>query len=230
MDMFFENLLLFIIGLIVLVIIASLCIFLMAPGLEKYLRSYLIREIDDNEFIFMEKEKAYSFFKREFDIIVGFISFVIMAPLMMICVILIRMDEPGPLFVKWKTSGYKGEIVDIYTFRTMGFSCPSEDRITKSGRLLRRTGLMYLPMIYNVLKGDLSVIGLKRRRPDGLSPQERELYEFEKPGIINLGYVDWESAKRDMALKYDQLYIKKRCFKLDVALLLYTYLLPLRAE
>ncbi len=104
--------------------------------------------------------------KRVLDIILAFISIIVLSPILILISIIIAFTHGFPILFKQKRPGYKGEIFLIYKFRTMqnlknknGDLLPDEMRITKIGSFLRSTSLDELPELLNVLKGEMSIVG-----------------------------------------------------------------------
>src|SRR3972149_2798692 len=109
---------------------------------------------------------------RIFDCIVSLIGIVILSPLFMLTVLLIKCTSPGPLIYSQKRVGRNGRLFSLYKFRSMvvnadrigtSVTTGKDPRITKVGRILRKTKLDELPQLWNVLKGDMSFVG---PRPD----------------------------------------------------------------
>jgi len=134
--------------------------------------------------------------KRFVDILGSFIGIIILSPLFILVAICIKVTSEGPVFFKQKRLGKDGKVFDIIKFRTMivnaekigdGLTVKSEDdpRITKVGKLLRKTSLDELPQLINVLKGDMSLVG--PRPPATYSPYD---------GYEN--YPEWAKRRFDM--------------------------------
>lgn len=136
--------------------------------------------------------------KRSIDIILSLSSLILLSPLMLIVAALIYLDDHGSVLYKQVRIGFGGREFKILKFRSMvlnadkigGYSTMDGDpRITKIGRFIRRTSLDELPQLFNVLSGDMSIVG---PRPD--VPAQRSLYTSEeweirhrvKPGITGL--------------------------------------------
>ncbi|NLN14180.1 MAG: sugar transferase, partial [Tissierellia bacterium] len=106
------------------------------------------------------------YFKRPMDIVLSLISLIILFPLMLLIAILVRINLGSPVIFKQKRPGLNEEIFTMYKFRTMtderdenGELLPDSERLTKFGRFLRSTSLDELPEIFNILKGDMSIVG-----------------------------------------------------------------------
>ena len=114
-------------------------------------------------------QKIYLPFKRGIDIILSLIGCIILSPVLLIICIAIKVDSRGPILFKQKRVGIHNQLFPMLKFRTMYTDTPKDmpthlladpDRyITKVGRFLRKTSLDELPQIFNILKGDMSIIG-----------------------------------------------------------------------
>ncbi|WP_025761935.1 exopolysaccharide biosynthesis polyprenyl glycosylphosphotransferase [Dyadobacter tibetensis] len=180
--------------------------------------------------------------KRVFDLVFSSIVMILGAPLFLILMLVVKLSSPGPIFFRQKRSGRWGEIFEIYKFRSMYADCDkmglqhsqgdNDPRITPVGKILRKTRLDELPQFYNVLKGDMSVVGprpLYKYDVDML--MEAEPHDFQrlltvKPGItsigqINVGYAD-TVAKNVERLQYDVQYLKSYSILDDIKLIFKT--------
>ena len=109
------------------------------------------------------------FIKRIFDLFLSFLALVILAPIFVVCAILIKLEDGGPVFFKQRRVGRGNKFFQIYKFRSMRLSAEGVDgsvstsredqRITRIGRVLRRTSIDEMPQLINVLKGDMSLVG-----------------------------------------------------------------------
>jgi len=178
--------------------------------------------------------------KRFVDILGSFIGIIILSPLFILVAICIKVRSEGPIFFKQKRLGKDGKVFDIIKFRTMivnaekigdGLTVKSEDdpRITKVGKLLRKTSLDELPQLINVLKGDMSLVG--PRPPATYSPYDGyENYpEWAKrrfdmrPGMTGLAQITVRnSVVWDKRIVIDNIYIDEFNILLDTKILLLT--------
>jgi lipopolysaccharide/colanic/teichoic acid biosynthesis glycosyltransferase len=130
--------------------------------------------------------------KRGFDIITAFFGLIVLIPLFLIIAMLIKLRTPGPVFFCQKRAGRHGKPFIIYKFRTMNInhggntvSIKGENRITPLGSKLRKNKLDELPELWNVLKGDMSLVGPRPDVPEyanKLTGEERKILEL-RPGI-----------------------------------------------
>jgi lipopolysaccharide/colanic/teichoic acid biosynthesis glycosyltransferase len=176
----------------------------------------------------------YAHTKRGVDLTLSALLLLLLAPLVILIALLIRLDSPGPAFFIQKRVGLRGSLFDIYKFRTMHVDVPKYElspttpydrRITRIGRFLRRTSLDELPQLFNVLAGNMSLVGPRPEMPfivDRYSARHRQRLAVI-PGITGL----WQlSADRISPIhenmEYDLFYIRNRSFFLDVAILIRT--------
>jgi lipopolysaccharide/colanic/teichoic acid biosynthesis glycosyltransferase len=172
--------------------------------------------------------------KRICDLLVSAILILIAAPLLAVVALAVHMDSTGPVIFKQRRVGKNGRPFDIYKFRSMRVDAPkygfspteSQDtRITRVGRYLRKTSLDELPQLFNVVKGDMSLVGPRPEMPfivERYGPRERQRL-CVTPGITGL----WQlSADRAFLihenLQYDLYYIRNRGLFMDLAILLHT--------
>lgn len=184
--------------------------------------------------------------KRCFDFAVAGAALVILAPLLVMVAILIKLDSRGPVLFTQVRYGYRKQPIRVLKFRTMFDGCSDGEfhetrvgdrRITQLGRLLRRTNIDELPQIFNVLRGDMSLVG---PRPHALAHQdafEGLLARYArrhavKPGITGWAQVnDFRGAtdtldKMKYRLEHDLFYIDNWSLLLDIQIVALTLLSP----
>ena len=165
-------------------------------------------------------------FKRLFDIAFAGVGLLVLSPLMILIAIAVKLDSDGPvLYGQARTAGF-GETFPVYKFRTMlpesEFTDPIEDadndRITRVGRVLRKTHLDEIPQLWSIFVGDMTVVGPRAAWVE----EERVLEEntdswrkrwFVKPGLTGLAQInDAKSTDPDEKLRYDLRYIREQSF------------------
>ena len=164
--------------------------------------------------------------KRAFDIFVSLIALVLLAPLLLLISLLIRLNMGAPVFYVQQRPGLHGRLFLIRKFRTMQTGEGDDgQRMTGLGRLLRRTSLDELPELFNVMMGDMSLVG-----PRPLLPQYLPLYSTQqarrhevRPGITGWAQVNGRNAiSWHEKFELDVWYVDHRSFLLDVRILLST--------
>jgi undecaprenyl phosphate N,N'-diacetylbacillosamine 1-phosphate transferase len=174
------------------------------------------------------------FIKRLMDFILSLIAIIVLSPVLLIVATLVRLKLGSPVLFKQKRPGLNEEIFMMYKFRTMadekdenGNLLPDSERLTKFGKFLRSTSLDELPELFNILKGDMSIIGprplLVRYLP--YYREEERLRSKVRPGITGLAQVSGRNALTwDERFKTDIDYVNNLSFILDVKILINTML------
>ena len=182
----------------------------------------------------------YLMAKRIADVIGSSLLLILLAPLFCLVSFFIMLDSPGPAIFVQDRVGRNGEIFKMYKFRSMREGTPQYDlspitpldpRITRIGRLLRRSSLDELPQLMNVFLGDMSLVGPRPEMPfivQTYTAEQRQRLQVI-PGITGL----WQlSADRAFLIhdniQYDLYYIRNRGFFMDVAILIHTLFFALR--
>jgi len=182
-----------------------------------------------------QRSNASEIFIRALDIVGSVTILLLAAPVMLVIAFLIRIVCGGPSLYKQKRVGKNGKIFTLYKFRTMvngaeehtGPVWATEDdlRVTPIGSVLRKTRLDELPQLFNVLRGDMSLVGPRPERPYFVS-QHKALQGIRltvRPGLTGLAQVrSFYDLKPEHKLKYDYLYIQKRSLLLNLYILLQT--------
>ncbi|MDP5131228.1 MAG: sugar transferase [Paraglaciecola sp.] len=179
-----------------------------------------------------------SFIKRLFDLFIVFSATITLLPILILVALLIKIFDPGPIIFKQKRIGRNAEVFDFYKFRSMPVNTgdvPSDKlgkvQLTWIGKLIRRTNLDELPQLFNVLKGDMSIVG---PRPPITSQQQ--LIDIRKnngaiacrPGLTGLAQVSsFDGMTVEQKAVFDGEYAKNITFFGDVKIILrtFTYLL-----
>jgi len=178
--------------------------------------------------------------KRLFDLALSIPAFFLLSFLMLIIAVLVRLKIGSPVLFRQVRPGLHGKPFTIYKFRTMtdkrdedGNLLPDGKRLTRLGRFLRKTSLDELPELFNVLKGDMSIVGprpLLMQYLDRYTPEQARRHEM-KPGITGWAQVNGRNntpfSKR---LEADVWYVNHRSFLLDMKILLITFLKVLKGE
>ncbi|MHC4682823.1 MAG: sugar transferase [Planctomycetota bacterium] len=182
-----------------------------------------------------EKPDVEEFLIRSLDIIGSVFILLISMPVTILISLLIKIFSPGPVLYKQQRVGKDGEIFTLCKFRTMvndaekmvGPVLASRDdpRVTKVGKVLRRTRLDELPQLFNVLQGNMSLVGPRPERPHFVKLHRalRELRLAVRPGLTGLAQIrNFYDLKPQHKIKYDYLYIQRRSLLLNIYILLKT--------
>jgi lipopolysaccharide/colanic/teichoic acid biosynthesis glycosyltransferase len=174
------------------------------------------------------------------DIIAGVALLILASPILIFVALAVRIESEGPVIFAQRRVGRNGEPFVLYKFRSMQVDAPKygfsptdakDARITRVGRFLRKTSLDELPQLWNVVKGDMSLVGPRPEMPfivEQYGPRERQRLSVV-PGITGL----WQlSADRAFLihenLEYDLYYIRNRGLFMDLAILLHTALFAMK--
>jgi exopolysaccharide biosynthesis polyprenyl glycosylphosphotransferase len=186
------------------------------------------------------------FVKRCFDLIVSCMMLVISSPFMLLFAVAIKCYDGGPVFYKQQRLTLDGKRFMIYKFRTMIVESEQasgarlcrkdDDRITPVGKFLRRTHLDELPQIFNILKGEMSLVGPRPERPSIAAEYKKSIPEFDyrlkvKAGLTGYAqiYGKYNTTPYDK-LKLDLFYIRNFSIWLDLKLLLLTFKILFQKE
>jgi exopolysaccharide biosynthesis polyprenyl glycosylphosphotransferase len=186
--------------------------------------------------------------KRLIDIVFSAVALLLLSPFLLAIATLVKTSSPGPVFFRQERIGRYGRPFRIIKFRSMycdaekagpQLSSATDPRITPIGRFLRRTRLDELPQFWNVLKGDMSLVGPRPERQFFIdrimevAPHYRHLHKV-RPGITSWGQVKFGYAENVdqmvRRLKYDILYIENMSLAVDLKILAYTVLIMLKGD
>lgn len=201
-----------------------------------------VSQCDDFE---VRRSRVYDFLKRGFDLVVALLAIVLLIPIIPIIAVMIKLDSPGPVFFKQDRVGKNGRKFEFYKFRSMFedadrqkkeleplneqdgpvFKLRSDPRITSVGGFLRRSSLDEIPQIFNVVKGDMAIVG-----PRPPIPSEVERYQpwhwrrlDVTPGITCLWQISGRShLSFNEWMRLDMEYLRHRSFRTDLLIFLKT--------
>ena len=180
------------------------------------------------------------YFKRLLDFLLAFIAIIVLSPIMIIIAILIRVKLGSPVLFRQQRPGLNEQIFMMYKFRTMtdqtgpdGDLLPDHIRLTKFGRLLRSSSLDELPELFNIIKGDMSIIG-----PRPLLVQYLPLYNDRqkkrhdvRPGLTGFAQINGRnSISWEDKFELDVYYIENLDFLLDVKIFWMTIIKVIKRE
>jgi len=182
------------------------------------------------------------FIKRASDIVVALIAIIVTSPIMIIVAIAIKLSSPGPIIFKQERIGFRRKPFMMYKFRSMRVQDESEEvskwtteddpRKTKIGSFIRKTSIDELPQFFNVLKGEMSVVGPRPERPYFVEEFKKEIPKYMvkhqvRPGLTGWaqihGYRGNTSIKK--RLDYDIEYVETWYFGLDILIMWKTLVL-----
>ncbi|SEV81769.1 sugar transferase [Natrinema salifodinae] len=210
---------------------------------RKYADSVLVSEGDVGELVDVDLEPwdpLDHLFKRIFDVVFAGVGLIALSPLLFAISAAIKLDDGGSFLYRQERTAVFGESFPVYKFRSMienaesetGATISEEDaggvdpRVTRVGRMLRRTHLDEIPQLWSILAGDMSVVGPRPERPvldseiqsDGIDWEKRW---FVKPGLTGLAQINdvtgHEPAKK---LRYDLEYVRRQSFWFDVKIVI----------
>jgi len=170
--------------------------------------------------------------KRSFDIIFSLFGALLFFPLFVVLALISAIIYKGNIFFLQKRIGYKNEVFTIYKLRTMldlkdvnGNDLPDVERLNAYGVFLRKSSFDEIPQLFNIFKGNLSVIGPRPLLVEYLDhfTQEEQLRHTIKPGLTGLAQVKGRnSIQWKERLEYDVYYVKNKSLMLDVHILIHT--------
>jgi len=204
----------------------------------------VVRVVDQRG-LFDNVSTPYLIVKRAIDIIGSLLGIILLSPVFLVTALLIKLTSPGKVFFVQERNGYKGKIFKMYKFRSMidnadklidkyekmnevsghMFKIKDDPRVTPIGRIIRKTSIDELPQLFNILKGDMSIVG---PRP----PIPREVVKYDawhdlrlsvKPGLTGL----WQVSGRnelgfEEMVRLDLKYIRERSLLYDLKIILKT--------
>lgn len=179
--------------------------------------------------------------KRAFDLIIASLIFMITLPVIIMAIICIKIESKGPALFSQERVGFEGKPFQLYKLRSMNvdaekksgpkWAAENDDRITRIGRILRKTRIDELPQLWNVIKGDMSFVGPRPERPVFVSDLAKKIPYYQERHVVKPGITGWaqinypygaslEDAKEKLC--YDLYYAKNRSLFLDLTILLQT--------
>lgn len=174
--------------------------------------------------------KKYIIIKNILDFILSLLALTFLLPFFLIFAIIIKLESKGPIFFKQKRIGKNKKEFYIYKFRTMRIDTPkdtpthllkdAELYITKSGKIFRKTSIDELPQLFNILKGDMSIIGPRPALWNQYDLiEERDKYNANsiRPGLTGWAQVNGrDELEIPVKAKFDGEYVEKMSFLLDI--------------
>lgn len=172
--------------------------------------------------------------KRPMDFLLSLIALIVLSPVMLIVAILVKIKLGGPVLFKQERPGKNEKIFKMYKFRSMtqekdeqGNLLPDDKRLTKFGKILRSTSLDELPGLFNILKGDMSIVGPRPQLVKDMwfMTKEQRRRHLVRPGLTGLAQVNGRNAIAwEDKLNFDLVYLEKITFFKDVFIILKTFI------
>jgi lipopolysaccharide/colanic/teichoic acid biosynthesis glycosyltransferase len=196
------------------------------------------------EDVYVRRSRFYARVKRGFDIAACILAAPLVLPIIFLCALAVRLSSPGPILFRQKRAGQGGRTIEMLKFRSMvadaeeqkaslkaskgmtgpDFKLEKDPRITWIGALMRKTSLDELPQLWNVFRGDMSLVG---PRPTSFGVDTYQAWHAErlevKPGLTGL----WQIKARgdldfDYRVRLDITYVRQQSFMLDLWILVWT--------
>jgi exopolysaccharide biosynthesis polyprenyl glycosylphosphotransferase len=207
---------------------------------EQVMRRASLDAVDESWFLFdrpLRARRTYAAIKRVTDILAGLLGSLLVCLLAPIVALLIRLDDGGPVFFRQERVGRGNKPFWIWKFRTMRvdaepegpvWAVPGDDRVTRVGRLLRRTRLDELPQFFNVLVGEMALVGPRPERPEFVRLLERAVPFYQRRHLMRPGITGWATVRfgygdtvtdKWRSHEYDLYYLKHRSPLLDLEIL-----------
>lgn len=190
------------------------------------------------------REMVYRISKRVLDISISLPAFLVFAPLMLVLIVLIRMDSPGPAIFKQQRVGKRGKLFRMYKFRSMTqdagvqltgvHKSEYDQRVTRVGRFIRKTSLDELPQLVNVLLGQMSLVGPRPELPE-IVLQRYEPWQYRRLSVDQGITGWWQVTGRGKKLLWkhtadDLYYVDRASLLFDVKLLVMTVTAVLKRD
>ncbi len=179
------------------------------------------------------------FVKKVEDLFISIVAIIITSPIMLVTAIAIKIESPGPIIFKQERIGYKRKPFIMYKFRSMkvqteeeeknGWTTPNDKRKTRVGDFIRKTSIDELPQFFNVLKGDMSVVGPRPERPYFVEKFRKDIPKYMVKHQVRPGLTGWAQIKGyrgdtsiQKRIKYDIAYVEQWRLGLDISIIFNT--------
>ncbi|MBN2654288.1 MAG: TIGR03013 family PEP-CTERM/XrtA system glycosyltransferase [Nitrospirae bacterium] len=211
---------------------------------EEMTGKLLIENINPSWFIFchsMQLSELRLMIKRITDIFVSIIAAAVFLPLVPFIALAVKLDSKGDIFFRQKRVGNYGRVFTLYKFRTMRqdaekgtgavWAKEGDSRVTRIGRFLRKSRLDEIPQIYNILKGEMSIIGPRPERPEFIEGLSKVISFYTERHSVKPGLTGWAQVRYPYGasvedaiekLRYDLYYIKNLSIMFDLGIILET--------
>ncbi len=177
--------------------------------------------------------------KRAVDIVGSLAGLVILSPLLLALALAVKLSSPGPVLFRQKRMGLDGRVFDMLKFRSMYvdaekecgpiWACPDDPRRTRVGAFMRRTSLDELPQLFNVLKGEMSLVGPRPERPEFISDFKTKVPRYMMRHMMKAGITGWAqingwrgNTSLEKRIEHDLFYIENWSLSLDFKIMALT--------
>jgi sugar transferase (PEP-CTERM system associated) len=184
--------------------------------------------------------RPYRRLRRAFDVISSLVGIALSLPFMILTAAAIRIESPGPVFYTQERVGLHGQKFSIFKFRSMQvdaeahgpvWACENDPRVTRVGRIIRRLHIDETPQFFNILRGEMSLIGPRPERPEFVERLEKRIPYYAERHLVKPGLTGWAQVSYPYGAsfedarekhQYDLYYIKHQSPLLDAIILLDT--------
>ncbi|HKW01032.1 MAG TPA: TIGR03013 family XrtA/PEP-CTERM system glycosyltransferase [Vicinamibacterales bacterium] len=216
----------------------------LASVYEEYTGKIAVENLRPSWLIFNEgfqHSKTVHFFKRLLDIVCGSLMLLILSPVMLVVAVLVRLTSPGPALYHQKRVGLNGQVFYVHKFRSMRTDAESgtgavwakanDSRVTPIGQFLRRARLDEIPQLWNVLRGDMSLVGPRPERPEFVADLTEKIPFYGFRHVVRPGLTGWAQVRYTYGasvedalekLQYDLFYVKHLSILFDLFVLFST--------
>ncbi len=216
----------------------------LASVYEKYTGKIAVENLRPSWLIFsagFQTTRALLAVKRTLDIAVSFAAIVVLLPVMAIVALAVRASSAGPVLYHQRRVGQRGDVFTLHKFRSMCidaeagsgavWSRQGDPRVTRVGRFLRQTRLDELPQLWNVMRGDMSLVGPRPERPEFVQQLTTQIPYYGQWHIVKPGLTGWAQVRYSYGstvedamekLQYDLFYIKHMSLGMDLVIALST--------
>jgi exopolysaccharide biosynthesis polyprenyl glycosylphosphotransferase len=211
----------------------------LASVYEEYTGKIAIENLRPSWLIFssgFRKSRLLAAAKRLLDVVASFVGLLVALPVMLVIATAVKLSSAGPIFYHQRRVGLHGHIFTVHKFRSMKqdaeaktgpvwASKQGDPRVTAIGRMLRRSRLDELPQLWNVLKGDMSLVGPRPERPEFVQELTRNIPFYVQRHVVRPGLTGWAQVRYTYGaseedaiekLQYDLFYIKHMSLPLDL--------------
>ena len=180
------------------------------------------------------------FMKRTMDIFGAIVAIILFSPVMLVVTIIMKITDPGPLIFKQERIGLKNKPFYMYKFRSMvvqkesdekkGWTVKDDPRVTPIGKFMRKTSIDELPQLFNILKGDMSLVGPRPERPQFVEKFKEEIPRYMIKHQVRPGLTGWAQVngyRGDTSIRkrieYDLYYIENWTLGFDIKIIFLTF-------